>query len=177
MEKEELKLINEYIKRIAEGDESALELLYCAIGARMQSVAFGVLRDRGLSEDCLQESFLKIVKNASQFRLWQNGYGWACTIAKNTALNMLKQRRGRGEVSIDDFFDLSDNPDAFTKTDLAITVETAMARLDERGREAVRLKYFEELTVRQIAKRTGSSKSAVARLITAAENELKRYFT
>lgn len=175
MENEERQEINELIRRISLGEENALAMLYDTIGGRMLSVAFGVLRDRELSEDAVQESLVKIVRFSDKFRLWQNGYGWVCTIVKNTSLNILKSRQRRGEVPLDDFYCIADKNNTIEQTALSVTVKTAVEKLTMQQRQVIILKYYEDLTVRKIAACMNISKSKVQRLIDAAEEELKKY--
>lgn len=60
-----MRKINNFILYIAKGHPQALEALYENIGGRMLAVAFSILRNRQMAEDAVQDSFLKIAKNAS----------------------------------------------------------------------------------------------------------------
>lgn len=174
MEENERKHINRLIRRIASGDEQALTELYTTVGGRMLSVALSVVGDRASAEDVLQDSFLAIVQNADTFRFYQNGYGWACTIVRNTALNYLKARNRRRCDNIDEMYFLSVEEDVASRAADSVTVESALARLEKEQRAALYYKYYEDLTVRQIAARMSVSKSQADRLVRAAEENLRK---
>ncbi|MEX1006017.1 MAG: sigma-70 family RNA polymerase sigma factor [Acidimicrobiia bacterium] len=53
-------------------------------------------------------------------------------------------------------------------------VDSAMAALGDREREIVRLRYFEDLSQRQIADRVGLSQMHISRLLHASIDEMKR---
>lgn len=155
MEEDERNRINRLIKRIASGDEAALTELYTTVGGRMLSVALSVVGDRASAEDVLQDSFVTIVKNAAKFRFYQNGYGWACTIVRNTALNYVKMRARRRCDNIDELNFLCNDTAVEEETTSRVTVRDALRKLDKYERAAVYCKYYEDLTVRQIAARLG----------------------
>ncbi len=174
MEEKERERINVLIKRIALGEENALTELYNAVGGRMLSVALSIAGDRASAEDVLQDAFLSIVKNARKFRYYQNGYGWACTIVRNTALNYIKARNRRRCDNIDDLCFLASDTSVEDEATAGVTVREAIARLDKKQRAAIYYKYYEDLTVRQIAVKIGVSKSQADRIVKEAEAALRR---
>lgn len=174
MEEQERQQINELIKRISSGDEDALGLLYRTIGGRLFSVALSVVGDRASAEDVLQDSFLAIVKNADKFRVYRNGYGWACTIVKNTALNYLKARKRRQCDNVDDMYFLCDDTNVEQTAVDGVTVSEAISKLNPKQRAAIYYKYYLDLSVRQIAAKLRISKSQADRTVRDAEAQLRK---
>lgn len=173
VEDNERKYIAKLIRRIASGDEDALTELYHTVGGRMLSVAISYVGDRASAEDVLQDSFLAVVKNADKFRFYQNGYGWLCTIVRNTALNYIKARNRRRADNIDDMYYLASSEELEARAVDTVTVESALARLEKEQRAVLYYKYYEDLTVRQIAERMNISKSSADRLIARSEQSLR----
>lgn len=167
--------INELIANIADGDEAALIELSRLVTARMLSVARSVVRDSATAEDVVQESFIKIVNKAHKFKRGTNGYAWICKIVHNTALNML--RSNKPTADIDEFYDIAATTDVAESSAAAAAVEKAMSALDKTERLLVYQKYFMDYTVRDSAKSTGLSKSAVARKITDAEQKMRKFLS
>ena len=64
----------------------------------MYQVALNILKDHHRAEDCVQDTFCKIIENFSKiYQLSCPEIGlWIVTITKNTALNILKKEK-RGE--------------------------------------------------------------------------------
>ena len=66
---------------------------------------FGILRNREDTEDVIQETLCKAYTRLSQFRGSCAFSTWLITIAINSALMVLRKRRSRSEVSIDQLGD------------------------------------------------------------------------
>lgn len=174
MQEDELRKINNFILYVAKGYPQALEAIYENIGGRMLSVAFSVLKDRYLAEDVVQDSFLKIAKNAHRFKQDTNGIAWVCKIVRNTALDYLKREKKITKVNIDDCFDLGAADVGLDRSENAIILENALKKLSSDQRTVVYYRYYLDYTVRDIAKETGIPKSTVMRLIQSAEENLKK---
>lgn len=166
--------VNHYILLIAEGDTNALRELYRLIGGRLLSVAQGIMRNRQNAEDVLHDSFIKIVRCANQFNRGTNGYAWLCKIVKNTALNKLKSENLRRAENIDDMFFLSNGRDFYEDHGMSLDIKNAMLKLDSKERLVIWLKYYNGMTVREIAADTGIKKTTVQDLIKRAEIKLKK---
>jgi len=169
----ERERLGDLVVMLARGDNGALAEIYSIAGGRLLSVAIGYARDLHLAEDVLQDSLLKVVQHSAQFKRGTNGYAWLCTIVRNTALNAVKAERRRRCEDITSFFSLSDDVDHFAGLHNASAVERALKSLPQNERLAVWLKYFNEMTVREIAAELSISKSAVAELITKAEGKMR----
>ena len=167
--------INIFIVQVSQGNTFALEGLSRLVSARMLSIALSIVKNRMTAEDVVQDSFLKIVNNAHQFKPQTNGYAWICKITQNVALNVLrKEGRWRSE-NIDDFFNLSSEEDVAEKSTSKLLLRRAMETLTDFEKRVIYQKYFMDFTVRDSAKSLGKSKSAVQRAITSAEVKLKNY--
>lgn len=144
------------------------------MGRVMLAVARGIVRDASTAEDVVQESFLKIVKNVGKYQAGTNGYAWVCKIVRNTALNSVKAAKNRPTADVDEFAFLSDGIDVEEKTATRLLVEKLMNSLSPPiVKEMIYMKYFLDMTVREIAKEIGKSKSYVAKEIAKAEEFMK----
>lgn len=171
---EDRSTINTYILQIAEGDSSALSGLYYLVGGRLLSVAQGIMRNKYNAEDVLHDSFIKIARYAKQFSRGTNGYAWLCKIVKNTALNKLKSEGLRRADNIDDVFGLSDGKDFYEASSCSLDIKSAMLSLEPKERLVIWLKYYNDMTIREIAADTGIKKTTVQDLIKRAEQKLKK---
>lgn len=159
---------------IAAGNDAGVDLLYACMGKTMLFVAKGIVKDTFAAEDVVQESFLKIVKHIAKYKKGTNGYAWICRIVRNTALNSLKSSNGRNEQNIDEFVHLSDGQNFAEKSETHMLVERLMNSLAPPiVKQMVYMKYFLDMTVREIAKAIGKSKSYVSKEIVKAEEFMK----
>ena len=98
MDREQIEML---IARVAMNDRAAFNALYDATSAKLFGVSLRVLSNRAAAEDAMQDSFVKIWKNASRYQ--SNGLSpmtWLITIARNTAIDRLRATR-KGHVDID----------------------------------------------------------------------------
>jgi RNA polymerase sigma factor (sigma-70 family) len=86
---------------------------------------------------------------------------------------MLKVQNRNKAADIDGFFSLSDGKNLEEQASTTLDVQNALKRLEPKERLAVWLKYFNDLTVREIAKEMDISKSYAHSLIQNAEEKLK----
>ena len=159
---------------IKDGNDNGVDLLYSVMGKIMLTVARGVCKDLFTAEDVVQESFLKIVKNIHQYKNGTNAYAWVCRIVRNTALNTIKPLKNHKTENIDEFFSISDGIDIEEKTTTQLLVDKLMNSLAPPiVKQMIYMKYFLDMTVRDIAKEIGKSKSYVAKEIAKAEEFMK----
>lgn len=96
--------IESLIAAIAIGDRRAFNALYDATSAKLLGVCLRILKDRGAAEDAMQDTYVKVWKNADRFAV--NGYSpmtWLITIARNTAIDRL--RASKPAANIEDYTD------------------------------------------------------------------------
>lgn len=159
---------------IANGNEAGVNLLYSCMGKTMLFVARKIVQDTFAAEDVVQESFLKIVKNITKYKPGTNGYGWVCRIVRNTALNSLYGKQHHPTANLDEFGYIPDTENLEEKSTTQILVEKLMNSLAPPiVKQMIYMKYFLDMTVREIAKEIGKSKSYVAKEIVKAEEFMK----
>lgn len=121
--------------------------------------AFKITNDRYFAEEAAQEAFvagwikLSSLKDRSRFR------NWICTIAKNSARRTLSLFRSSiPPISLDAVEDT-----AVSQTNEAdfIVLRDEVEKLSETVRQTVILHYFDGLSVKEIAERTGAAEGTV----------------
>lgn len=165
--------LNIFLVLVAKGDEHSLSSIYELVGGRLMSVAMGYLRNVQLAEDVLHDSFINIALHANTYRQDTNGYAWLCKIVRNTALNKIKSENIRRGEDIDSILDITDGRDLYNDSITSIQVKDAMKYLSGREKTIIWLKYYNDMTVRQIANEIGMTKSTVQDIIKRAETILK----
>ena len=84
--------LDNQMKQLARGDFSAFESIYKKTKKAVYYTALSVLRDRSLAEDVMQSTYLKVIKNAANFREGADAATWIKSICRNEALNLKKKR-------------------------------------------------------------------------------------
>ena len=162
------------LRALRHGNADALDGIYALLGGRMLALARGIVRNRADAEDVVSESFLKLARGIGGYRPGTNGCAFVMRIVRNTAYDLLRRRKVRAEEDIDAFFHLTDERYRPERMEDALVLEEAVARLAPLERRMIYYRYYLDFTLREIAKETGMSKSAVQRLVVSAEENLRR---
>ena len=159
MEKDDKQLISEYLN----GDEKALGYLVERYLKDVYNFAYKLTNDLQASEDITQESFVKAWKNIRKYRHESNFRTWIFSIARNTAVDWLRQKKdltfstfedAQGENKfVDTLVDARLLPDElFEQAENIKLVEGLLIQLDPRYREVLTLRYTSDLTFEEIGK-------------------------
>jgi len=142
---------------IAVGDDHALLLFVRRYQRRLFGLALGILADPGIAEDVTQEAFIRILRHAAVFDARRGSVAtWTLTITRNLAIDALRIHRAipvspdhrifTGLVS-----DAASPEDATERSDGAIPLRKALARLPQDQRRAVLLACVYGRTALEIA--------------------------
>src|SRR5579862_659564 len=145
----DLALVHECLR----GDEDAFRLLVDQHRSRLHALAAGLLQDRDLACDAVQEAFLKAYSALPEFR-GGNFAAWLRRILVNHCLSVLRQRHNYLSLEALDR-DLASHERSPEEETVAGTeadaIRDAMRRLPAHYRAALVLRVVEGLTYREIA--------------------------
>jgi RNA polymerase sigma-70 factor (ECF subfamily) len=147
------------VARLAAGDVDALRDLYGRYGAIAFGFALRIVRDHGLAEECVQDAFVALWRNAGRFDPERAKLTtWLLTVVRNRAVELLRARAARPtdlrpEVDSDGVD--AGAADAAVEAERAQLVAEALATLPEPQLAVVRLSYFDGLSHGEIAARLG----------------------
>src|SRR5579862_10049881 len=86
----------ELIARLQRHDPQALAELYDRYGRLAYSLILRVVRDTGIAEDLVQETFLRVWNRAQGFDAERGALGpWLLAVARNRAIDYLRSAGGR----------------------------------------------------------------------------------
>ena len=93
-----MKSINQMLLEIQGGSKAALKHLYDQTRYAVFASIIPYLYDQQLSEDVMQETYLKAFDKIATYQANTNGMNWLLTIAKHTAFDLLKHRKQETQV-------------------------------------------------------------------------------
>jgi RNA polymerase sigma-70 factor (ECF subfamily) len=142
--------------------EAVVIRLYRENGAFVLSYVTGLLKDRHLAEDVVQETMLRAWRHCSQFSEDKGSVrGWLMKVAHNVAMDKIRMRRSRpAEVAEDAAPEalVADHADAVVT---ALHVRNALARLSPSHRAVIEEIYLNGRTAREAAARLGIPEGTV----------------
>jgi RNA polymerase sigma-70 factor (ECF subfamily) len=151
------------MQQVALGSSAAMRTVYARCAGRAWAVALRVLGSRADAEEVLQEAFLEVWRRAREFDPSRGGVeAWVTTIARTRSID---RKRALGTVArIAEDVALQPPPVSATPVDPGeaaalgqdkARVTAALRELPPEQRVVVELAYFEGLSQREIAERTG----------------------
>ncbi len=129
------------------------------------------LRDRGLAEDAVQETFVKAYRALPAFRGDSNLKTWLMRIAINTCRDMQRGswlKHISRTVTLDQ---LAEPSESFSED--AVTVNMEIARLPVKLREAVLLYYYQNMKIEEVADALGIGISSASERLKRAKEKLR----
>lgn len=137
------------INRILKGDQDGLKDIYEAYLSYIYAAIYSVLQNRENAEDLTSEFFIKIWKIADKYRPGTGHKTWMTTIARNMAIDFL--RKYKRETLTDEFFEGTNDESVESEVLGDITVEKALAILNENERQIVTMRIIGDMTFQEIS--------------------------
>src|SRR5271170_5340263 len=131
--------------------------------------------DRGISEDLVQEVFLRILKYRRSYRPGTPFRAWMYQIARNARLDHVRKQRPDAEYS-EATAPVITFPDGAQQTQEAALLHRALMQLPEEKREVLVLSRFQELKYEEIGRLLGCVVGAVKVRVHRALQELRLAF-
>lgn len=144
--------LEDFIFRIANGEEDALRELYSEYCSAVFLLALSILRHREQAEDVMQNVFLKIWAGAGSYRKGRSARAWIMGITHHEAVDSL--RKSSREKALD-----SDDTEAWPAAQgqmeddvqSRLDMEKALSSLNKKERQAVVMRALGGLTYSEMA--------------------------
>jgi RNA polymerase sigma factor (sigma-70 family) len=170
------------IRRMADGDESALGDLYDRLGGLLYSLARRVLNSEREAEEVVQDVFISAWRNARSFDPARASVTtWLTTLTRHKAIDRLRASRRRLPSAptepeyLPEMRDEAANPaEAAQLNDRRQRIAGWVGELPFNQRQAVELAYFEGLTHPEIAKQLGETIGTVKSRIRLGLDRLRQ---
>lgn len=177
MDKEINKSLNELLAKVKQGDNDSIVCLYELMSPTIRYIALKYLKNESEADDLVQDFWYDIKKYANGFLIYKNAYGYLCRVMTRQVLNRLKKlnRQVEKNIAYVDYLKVNNyqTDDSMEVVGLRNDINVAMMKLTDMQRIIIQETYFEDKTIRQIAKDLGISKTQVGRLKNDAIEILK----
>lgn len=144
---------------LSEEDKERFTLLYEAHEKRIYAIALNILGNSLSAEDATQQAWLQILHNWDRVNSldWDTAAKYLAVTAKNSALDMLKKERWT--VSMPEGWE---QPAKETDPSEYESLVSLILSLPETYRRVLELRFVEEESNREIARRLGLNESTVS---------------
>jgi len=152
----------------AQGNNVAFDTLLNRHKSNVYSYIYFIVRNREMAEDIFQETFVKAIMTIKQGRYTENGKfrAWINRIAHNLIIDNYRQEKNEQTISNDECeVDLLNNSklsdgtieDELVKSQILSDVKKLIDYLPDNQKEVLVLRYYQDLSFKEIADITGVS--------------------
>ena len=171
------------MRRICEGEETAVAELYDRYSPMVLGLALKIVRDALEAEDVVHDAFIAIVERADQYRPERGSVvAWLVTTVRNLSLDRARRRIRRAQITDEELrhepAEPIADPEAISWLEHErIAVRAALGKLSPSQRATLEIAFFEGLSYPEIAEREkiplGTVKSRAARALNALRAALE----
>lgn len=158
----------ELVNLYADGENGAFEVLLSRYKSRVYSYIYFIVRNREVCEDVFQETFIKAITTIKQGRYTDNGkfLAWINRIAHNLIIDYFRRNQNENTCSNDSYdYDLLNDvqladgcvEESMVRNQVFSDVAKIVDFLPECQQEVVKLRFYEDLSFKEIAEKTGVS--------------------
>lgn len=151
-----------------DGDNKAFDLLLSRNQEKLFTYILFIVRDREMANDMFQETFFKVVSRLQQGKYIANGKfsAWLMRIAHNVIMDWYRQQRAQNIVDAPKENDLSNVGSTLLESSregelvnnlVMEDVRRMMSHLPASQREVVFMRFYQQMSFKEIAEATGVS--------------------
>jgi len=169
--------VEHLVRQAQRADARAFSALIARYERSVLAVAYAACGDSDRAADSAQEAFMRAWRKLDTLKEPACFGTWLLGIARNVALDAgRKARRQPAETLTTDATSSAAGPDQqLDQQELTDRVAAAIAKLDDLSRSAVVLRYYENLSSREIGTLIGLSPAAVDMRLMRARQQLRQF--
>jgi len=154
------------IEAVKNGDRNAAAWLYNRYVDRVHRICYRIVLDPSQVQDCVQEVWLKVFRNIDRFQCSKSFAAWLNSVSANTAIDYYRKWIKRSSrIDSDEIRTVvTDENPGERKLDGALTQQRiceALEKISVNQRTAFILRYYEEMSINEIAETLGCTDGAV----------------
>lgn len=142
--------INLLVKKLQNGDMSVFDDIYYQTKDLVFYSILGILKDYQLSEDIMQDAYLKALEKIHSFKPTHSFKSWLVTISKNLALNEFNRRKKVSNIDLQTDEGLLGFTESTSENE--ILIQQIFKVLNDTEREIVLLHVIGDVKHKDIAK-------------------------
>ncbi|MDD3322304.1 MAG: sigma-70 family RNA polymerase sigma factor [Paludibacter sp.] len=159
---------DELVKLYGQGNNQAFEILLIRYKSKVYTYIYLIVRNRELTEDIFQDTFIKAIATIQQGRYVESGkfVAWINRIAHNLIIDYFRREKNENTFSADAVdYDIVNNAklseksieDTMSNEQVLADVVHLIDLLPISQQKVIRMRYFEDLSFKEIAERTNVS--------------------
>jgi len=159
---------DELVRMFEIGDNQAFENLLLRYKSKVYTYIYMIVRNRELSEDIFQDTFIKAIATIQQGRYVESGkfLAWINRIAHNLIIDHFRKEKNENTISADAVdYDIVNNAklseksieETLSNEQVLVDVVHLINFLPQSQQHVIRMRFFEDLSFKEIAEKTDVS--------------------
>jgi len=132
--------------QLQNGNEKAFQKIYDMYSENILGVIYTIVQDETLSEEVMQDVFMKIWNNASSYSEKKGRFfTWILNIARNTAIDKVRSKsytNDKKNQTIDSFVNIFESKDNISENTNSIDIKNYVKQLEENCKKIIDLLFF-----------------------------------
>ena len=156
-----------YIEQILAGNSNAFRFIVDRYKDKAYNLAFRICGNHEEAEELTQDSFVKVYRSLSGFKMKSSFATWLYRIVYNTSVSHVRIKK-KVTLSLDDFpaeatelIRINISEEQADQEHRSLMVNFALQKVTEEERGLISLYYYEEMNTDEISEITGISKSNI----------------
>ena len=172
-----ISIEQQIVQLLKKEDKTAINLLYENYANSLYGVILKVTINEEIAQDALQETFVKVWKNAKKYDSKKAKlFTWLYRIARNTAIDKLRSFNNRFEKEVQiDNSNVYILPTASLNDDV-IDLKEHVARLDEKYQIVLKALFFEGMTQQEASEELNIPLGTIKSRLKIGLRELKKVY-
>ena len=158
------------LAQVRAGSKDAYKTIVTRYMKQAYYIALGFVRNHQDALDISQEAFVKAYRKRNSFDASRPFFPWFYTLLRNLCMDHVKKIKWRGEVPFEEVKILETEQEDF---DMKRKLWRCMDSLPVEQREMIILRYFRELSYKEIAEFTGKPIGTVMSTLHYAKKKMK----
>jgi len=159
---------DELVKLYEAGNNKAFEILLLRYKSKAYTYIYLIVHNRELAEDIFQDTFIKAIATIQQGRYVESGkfLAWVNRIAHNLIIDHFRRVKNENTFSVDAVdYDIVNNAklseksfeDTISNEQVMTDIVHLIGFLPQSQQKVIRMRYFEDLSFKEIAEKTDVS--------------------
>lgn len=164
--------------KISEGDSKSFEQLLDKYQNLIYGYCMRMLKDKQKSEDITQETWMRVVKNASSYSPTGSVKSWIMMMARNLVIDEFRVSKKWKDIGDEEWSQFEDSQDSleemFLKNQRSEKLSQAFGDLPESQKVILTMVLVEELSQSEVSQKLNISVGAVKASLFRAREALKK---
>ncbi|MBO5698427.1 MAG: sigma-70 family RNA polymerase sigma factor [Bacteroidaceae bacterium] len=143
---------------------------YVRLAPRLYQVAMSMLNNQQDAEDVVQETLVKLWREADRLEHMQNPLGYMLRTLRNACIDLLRSRPN--EMDLEPLEETIAEPDVSPELDVGKKVQIILHSLPQKTQQIINMRHVAECSIDEICEATGETPSNIRQILSRTRRKI-----